>query len=42
MQEVLNLFMPLLIVLILMVVMDALFGGLVWLVQTIVDAVREY
>lgn len=42
MEEVLTLLFPLVIVVILFVAMDALFGGLLWLVETIVEAVRNY
>ena len=42
MGEVLVLLSPLVILIILFQVVDALFSGLVWLGQTIVEAVREF
>ncbi len=42
MQEVLTLLLPLLIIVILMIIVDALFSGLVWLVETIIEAVRDF
>lgn len=42
MQEVLTLLLPLLILVILMIMVDALFSALGWLVEIIVEAVRNY
>jgi len=42
MEEVLTLLLPLVIVVILFVCMDALFSGLLWLVETIIEAVRNF